>query len=179
MHFQTKQDKTVSLLFFTIDQTAALSNYWGKLSVTTKQRFAPHAFDEASILELFKEPSQHIGFTATEAGTNNIIAYSVIQIGCIQHDAERIKAYGLKLSNITDASFAPSVADAWQSSGLGSAMFLFIKSSLRQFGIKRLFLWGGVQAGNEKAVKFYLKHNFSKLGLFEYNGSNWDMFSDL
>ena len=36
-------------------------------------------------------------------------------------------------------------------------MFLFILDDLKANGIKRVILWGGVQADNDKAVNFYLK----------------------
>lgn len=179
MLFQSKYEKTVRFQFFTIEQTTALSSYLNELNKVTKQGFAPHKFDEQSILALYEHPSAHIGFIAIEVSTGFIIAYSVIHFGHLQHDTDRLKNYGLELNSNTDAAFAPSVADAWQSNGIGSAMFLFIKSSLQQFGIKRLFLRGGVQTGNEKAIEFYLKHEFIKLGEFHYNGSNWDMSCEL
>lgn len=45
-------------------------------------------------------------------------------------------------------------------------------------GTKRIILWGGVQAGNEKAVSYYLKHGFRTVGQFEHNGNNYDMILD-
>ena len=58
-------------------------------------------------------------------------------------------------------------------------MYKHIENDLRQKGVNRIVLWGGVQATNEKAVNFYKKHGFIELGHFEHNGSNVDMVKDL
>jgi len=58
-------------------------------------------------------------------------------------------------------------------------MFEYIRSHLQKDGIRRIILWGGVQAGNEKAVRYYLKHGFRTSGQFEHNGNNFDMILDI
>lgn len=83
------------------------------------------------------------------------------------------------LSNTSDCTFAPSVADAWQSCGVGNSLFQFILSSLKATEVKRIILWGGVQIDNEKAVNYYKKNAFKTLGQFYYNGENYDMVLDV
>ncbi len=179
MLFATKTGHTIELRFFTLADTDALLTYLHQLSNETKQRFGPHSFDAASIQQLYQQPANHLGFIAFDTASTSIIAYSIIKIGFLQHDQQRLESYGLQLSQTTDCTFAPSVADASQSSSVGTAMLQFIKEELKQTSIQRIILWGGVQAGNEKAVNYYLKHQFRILGEFEYNGKNYDMVFDM
>ncbi|HEX4958831.1 MAG TPA: GNAT family N-acetyltransferase [Lacibacter sp.] len=164
----------ITVRTFQLQDRTALSCYLNQLSDATKQRFAPHDFNEESIQHLYQNPSSYIGFLALDKN-ENIIAYAVVKIGPQSYEASRFVAYGLQPHPLTDAVLAPSVADAWQGTGIGSAMMQVIKEQLLKFGIQRIFLWGGVQATNLQAIKFYEKHQFNQLGVFEYKGSNIDM----
>ncbi|MBS4065490.1 MAG: GNAT family N-acetyltransferase [Chitinophagaceae bacterium] len=174
MQFHTKQGSSIQLQYFTQDQVSTLSNYLHQLSPATKQRFAPHGFDEQDILQLYQHPSSVVGFTATEALSTQIIAYAIINLNLPEYEALRLRNYGIEV-NEHDALFAPSVADAWQGAGVGTIMLQYIKEAVKKFGVKRLFLWGGVQSSNEQALRYYQKQGFEQLGSFEYNGQNEDM----
>lgn len=77
-------------------------------------------------------------------------------------------------------TFAPSVADAWQSTGLGSLMYNAIESELKEKGISKIVLWGGVQADNLKAVNYYKKLKYQFIDAFWHDGkNNYDMVKDL
>ncbi len=178
MQVQTRQGKLIQLQHFSLQQTSALSKYLQQLSPETKQRFAPHGFDEQDILEQYRHPSAALGFIALNPLADEVIAYAIIHLKIIDYEAERFRNYGIQV-NQQDVLFAPSVADAWQGSGIGSIMLQYIREALQQFGIKRLFLWGGVQSSNEQAIKYYQKHGFQQLGSFEYRGSNEDMMLEL
>jgi diamine N-acetyltransferase len=179
MIVQTKHNQLMQIRRFTLDDTAALLTYLQLLSSETKQKFGPHPFDETSILHLYQQSTDYLGYIAIDEQTENIISYCIIKKGFLNHDQPRLESYGLTLSSITDCTFAPSVADAWQSSGAGTAMLNFITEDLKSSSIHRIILWGGVQAGNEKAVQYYLKNQFRILGEFEYNGKNYDMIAYL
>lgn len=112
---------------------------------------------------------------AIAAETNEILAYSIIKFGYLEHDKFRLESYGLSLNHQTDATFAPSVADLWQGHGIGKHLFNFILSELENHKIQRIILWGGVQLDNEQAIKYYSKIGFETLGQFTYNGENYDM----
>lgn len=152
----------------------ALVAYLQQLSPETKSRFGPHAFDKETVAYFYQNPGM-AGFIAEEMASGNIIAYAIIKTGYLQHDSHRLQSYGLQLDGHTDCTFAPSVADAWQGAGIGGHLFAYILGWLRQNNIRRIILWGGVQAGNERAVHYYQNKGFSKLGGFEYNGWNYDM----
>ena len=107
-----------------------------------------------------------------------VVAYAPVKRGYLEHDRLRLEAYGLSLNQHKDCTFAPSVADAWQGLGLGGKLFDFIQTELQVRGIKRVILWGGVQASNAAALRFYEKMGFRVLGGFEYEGKNWDMVKE-
>ena len=156
-----------------------LYDYLQNLSANTKHRFAPHEFDKQSILDLYKNPNEYLGYVAVDVLTNQIVAYSILKMGWLAHDLDRLQSYGLVPDAHSDCTFAPSVADQWQSCGVGNALFSLICSDLKARGIKQIILWAGVDSDNQKAINFYIKNGFRFLGQFEYNGRNDDMILEL
>ena len=170
-----KNHRQVVLRSFNSDDLENLFDYLQGLSAKTKKLFGPHPFDKQSIIDLYKNPNQYLGYIAEVMDTKKVVAYSIIKIGYLQHDSFRLQSYGLKLDKNKDCTFAPSVADLWQIYGIGNAMFNFIYSDIKTKGIKRIILWGGVQSNNERAINYYNKNGFRVLGQFENNGQNYDM----
>ena len=156
-----------------------LFDYFQRLGPDTLKRYGPHKFDKDSITEIFQNPGDHTAYIAMDIETSEIVAYSVIKKGFLEHDGYRLQSYGIILDSTTDCTFAPSVADEWQSLGVGNSLFQFLLSDLIANGQKRIILWGGVQADNNKAVNYYLKNGFRTLGQFEHNGQNFDMILEI
>jgi GNAT superfamily N-acetyltransferase len=177
MIIQIKDNKQITIRKFQLSDCGSLGHYYHGLSTDTKNRFGPHRFDIQSIVDIYNNP-RNFGFLAIDYQTDEIIAYSIVRTGFLEHDRHRLESYGLILEPETDAAFAPSVADEWQSFGIGNHMFHFILDDLKSKGIQRIILWGGVQCSNEKAVNYYKKNNFRILGEFWYNGANYDMILD-
>lgn len=179
MLIQAKNNSQILFRKLVPDDFDKLSDYLHQLSPDTINRFGPHSFDKNSFVDLFKLPAIFIGYIAQDTQTSEIIAYSIIKLGYLEHDSFRLQSYGLALNSKTDCTYAPSVADEWQSLGVGNSLFHFMLSELKSNGIKRIILWGGVQADNIKAVNFYNKNGFMTLGEFGYNGRNYDMILDI
>jgi GNAT superfamily N-acetyltransferase len=100
----------------------------------------------------------------------------LFQKGMIEGDQRRFTERNQLPDPLTTITFAPSVADDWQSSGIGSGMYKLIEEKLKEDGTRQIVLWGGVQAGNTKAVNFYKKHRYQLLGSFWHDGKdNYDM----
>jgi len=175
----SKNNHPVLLSKLTSEDYNPIATYLQSLSEETKRRFGPHLFDILSINKFYESQNPNRGYIARDNETQAIIAYSIVKAGYLEHDSYRLQSYGLHLSHDTDCTFAPSVADQWQSMGIGNSLFLFILKNLQSSGIKRIILWGGVQSDNVKAVQFYKKHGFRVLGEFEYNGLNYDMIKDI
>jgi ribosomal protein S18 acetylase RimI-like enzyme len=179
MIVQSKNGKQVFLKRLQPIDFDKLAYYLQNLQPETTRRFGPHGFDRQTIGGLFENTESHRGYIALDLETDEVVAYSIIKTGFLEHDGPRLSSYGLTLDAATDCTFAPSVADAWQSMGVGNSLFLFVLADLQTLGIKRIILWGGVQCSNTKAVNYYLKNGFKTLGQFEYNGANYDMVLDL
>lgn len=171
----TKNHKPIIVEKFQPAYVDELLQYLHALSETTVKRFGPHRFEKDVILSLFQHSQNYIGYIARDAETRNIIAYAIIKVGFLDHDAARLRSYGLELSNETDCTFAPSVADAWQGTGVGNILFSCMANELRQQHFKRIILWGGVQKNNDRAVHYYMRLGFTVVGEFEYYGQNLDM----
>jgi GNAT superfamily N-acetyltransferase len=178
MVVKAKNNRQILLRRLNSADLDSLFKYLQNLSPETKSRFGPHPFDRAAIQEFYGDPV-HRGYLAVDPETSEIVAYSIIRQGFLEHDSDRLISYGLVPDHRTDCTFAPSVADAWQSCGIGNLLFHFILDEFGKTDINRIILWGGVQAGNEKAVKFYEKNGFRTLGQFSHNGNNYDMTLDL
>jgi ribosomal protein S18 acetylase RimI-like enzyme len=174
MQVETKDNRHVFFRRLQISDLDNLHNYLQDLSAETKRRFGPHRFDRQTLNE-FYESDSNIGFVAIELESQNIVAYSIIKVGFLAHDRDRLESYGLTLDNRTDATFAPSVADLWQGCGIGKHLFRFIIQDLEIFSTQRIILWGGVQLDNQHAIKYYKKIGFETIGQFYYNGENYDM----
>ncbi len=174
MIIKTKNNREVILRKLSTVDYEDLLNYLDGLSIDTKKRFGPHPFDKQSIADFYLDDT-HIGYIAQETETTSIVGYSIIKIGYLQQDRFRLQSYDLRLDEKKDVTFAPSVADSWQSCGIGNALFHFILANLKPAEISRIILWGGVQAGNDKAVNYYKKNGFQTLGEFQHNGLNYDM----
>jgi GNAT superfamily N-acetyltransferase len=158
----------------------SLYTYLNGLSIITRSRFAPHAFDLVTIRQFYLPENKNTGFIIESTLAKEIVSYAIIKKGYVLKDKVRLENYGIKLYSESDCTFAPSVADNWQSKGLGHLLFEHIREELQSQGMKRMILWGGVQALNDRAVSFYLKHGFKKLGSFEKKGiDNFDMLLEL
>lgn len=172
-----KNNSQVRLRLLQPDDEEKLAAYFAGLSRETRKRFGPHPFDMATVQQicanLEHDPIQR--YVAETQDTKQIIAYMLVKNGVLPKDAERLRSCGIAATD-QDCTFAPSIADAWQSSGLGSVMLAYI---IAKTPSRRMILWGGVQASNERAVNYYCKFGFYKVGTFEdHNGGNYDMIRE-
>jgi L-amino acid N-acyltransferase YncA len=180
MKLRLKNTQEVTIRLLQSSDTEQLATYLQGLSVESKSRFSPHPFDHATINHICAMAGKEdtIRYVAETEG-KVLVAYMLIKPGVKQSDASRMGAYGLPIDAQTDCSFAPSVADAVQGSGLGTQMFYYIIDTLKKAGKKRLVLWGGVQSSNYKAIDYYRKTGFREVGEFERNGKNLDMVLEM
>lgn len=156
-----------------------LFEYFEKLSTETKKKFGPHPFDKQTITSICNGSYRnYIAYICLH--DDKVIAYTVVIRGYTEGEEYRYPNYPIERNYETDYTLAPSVADDYQSQGIGSLMYNFVEDELRRLGAKKIALWGGVQLENKKAVRFYQKYGFETLGEFEYNGlQNLDMVKRL
>jgi GNAT superfamily N-acetyltransferase len=165
--------------------TQILADYFLSLTDDTKRRYGPHPFDRATAEKLCAttDPADTLRMIATVKGEKGecVIAYIILILNIREDDAMRYNKLHIPLNAATDCTLAPSVADSYQSKGLGSVLMVQLKEFARQLGRARMVLWGGTQATNDRAIHFYHKHGFRTVGEFlEPPGfNNYDMIMDL
>jgi len=159
----------------------SLFNYLQMLSPESRSRFGPHPLDWATIQAIFDQPHESIKrYIAIRDTENAVIAYMLIQQGMIEADLQRYSQRNQFFDLDKTVTFAPSVADDWQSTGLGAAMSAWIEKELRDREINKIILWGGVQGSNLKAVNFYKKSGYQFLASFRHDEKdNYDMIKYL
>jgi GNAT superfamily N-acetyltransferase len=162
-----------------------LGAYFTGLGEETRRRYGPHPFDQATADTICAEIAQSnaIRFIAVtgDDSEEQVVAYFILVVGVLTSDVRRYQEIGLPLDPETDCTLAPSVADAYQSRGLGSLVFTHVRQVARQLGKKRIVLWGGVQATNERGKRFYAKNGFRYVNSFEHppGTDNDNMILDL
>lgn len=181
MQIKLNNNKTVLISLAGTSDAVALHHYFLNLSPLTQSRYTPHAFDAVSVMAIcHNNGTGYTAFVATDIATHAIVAYMLLRQGMLPADFNRYANRNQFYNYTQTVSFAPSVADAWQSSGLGTAMNQFLEMQLKKHHQKNIVLWGGVQAGNEKAVSFYKKQGYQLMGSFYQNGmQNFDMIKTL
>ena len=162
-----------------------LGRYFEDLSDETRSRYGPHKFSMAVAEEICSqvghdETVRMVAVTGHGA-TAEIVAYFILDFAIPDSERARYQGYGITLHTESDCRLAPSVADRYQNSGVGSALMPKCKEVVRQFGYQRMILMGGVLVRNPLAVHFYQKHGFRKVGDFEQGTKNasYDMILSL
>jgi diamine N-acetyltransferase len=149
--------------------------YFTSLGTDTKKRFAPHPFHAEALRRIVKEKRKYTQYIIIHEENKKILGYFILHSGWIAFDYPRFAGYGL-VKQPGDFELAPSIADEWHGQGLGTLMFDQVtKQLIHEYNNPRILLWGGVQASNLKAIRFYEKLGFQILGEFEHHGKNYDM----
>ena len=176
-----KNNSRINVRLLQKDDEELLFNYFNQLSAESKSRFGPHLFDQETLMYIVNETVSDISRYIALDEQQKIIAYMLIKKGINEGEKYRLTQNNISFDESLFCTFAPSVADAWQSSGLGSAMFGIIENDIRDnTAYKFIILWGGVQASNEKAIGFYQKQGFNQVDSFWYDGKdNYDMVKKL
>lgn len=171
-----KDGSTIKFRLLQQEDAELLYNYLNTLSAESRSRFGPHGFNRETVYNICNNLDADNTQRFIALNGENIIAYMLLKKGMIPEDAQRYARYNIFFNEHTTVTYAPSVADEFQNSGLGSKMFSIILEKLKQQGYQKIVLWGGVQATNARAVHFYEKHGFAHVANFWHdNKDNIDM----
>ncbi|MFO7897718.1 MAG: GNAT family N-acetyltransferase [Planctomycetota bacterium] len=177
-----RDDETLTVRPLGHSDTAMLCDYFDRLSDRTKDWFAPHEFthEVAARLcrDLLSENTLRL-VAVTESDAPRIVAYFILQFGLRPPERERFDGYGVALPDETTCSLAPSVADAYQNTGLGSAILEQTVDVARRAGREKMILFGGVGLQNPRAVHFYRKFGFRKVPADAPEDRKFDMVLDV
>ena len=147
------------------DDAEMLSMYFAGLSEQTRGWFAPHKFTHEVAKELcaaLLSQSTLRLVAVTSSDEPAIVAYFILQFGLREPEHARFSAHGMPLDDAVACSLAPSVADAYQNVGLGSALLRHTIDIAPRAARTRMILFGGVGMVNPRAVHFYKKAGFRK-----------------
>lgn len=145
-----------------------LSNLIESLSVETKI-FCSYAEPSDVIAKEHCEAINKydkLRFVLEEKDSTELLGLFEFSFGIPQGDLDRFEKYGIKLSEETDCRIGLLLRDAHQSQGIASTLMPILISIAKQFGKKRIILWGGVMQENAQAVRFYEKNGFKNVGAF-------------
>lgn len=147
----------------------ALTQLLTGLSPASRSQFGPHPLDAATAHHLcqHRQPERwmHLVMLAPDG---QMLAYLVLRMYLEWYEVERFAGYSLDLAEVPVASLAPVVAEGHQEQGHGSQMLRYGIELCRALDYQAILLMGGVQMANQRAVRFYLKGGFRRLGGFEY-----------
>jgi RimJ/RimL family protein N-acetyltransferase len=150
------------------DDVDKLALFLSGLSAETRRLSTFPSYDRAAALELCEAINRYdkLRFVVEYPTSETIIGLFEFSFDIPEGDLQRYARYGLPLDANTDCRFGPTLADAYQSQGVGSLVFPHVVDIAKKFGKERIILWGGVLSDNARAIRFYEKHGFTRTGIF-------------
>ncbi len=145
-----------------------LASFLSGLSPTTRRFSIFPSYDRATAQELCDAINRYdkLRFVIDELSAREIVGLFEFSFGLPDDDLHRFADFGMPLEERVDCRFGPTIADAYQNSGLGSKLFPFMIDVAKRFGKQRIILWGGVLRDNARAIRFYEKQGFQPVGTF-------------
>ncbi len=146
-----------------------LAEFFESLSAQTREFYTLDNYDLSAAKKLCDAINKYdkLRFVVVNKFTDRLIALFEYSFDIPDGDKKRFLKYNIQLDSKTDCRMGPCVSDSYQNRGIGSVLFPYLIDIARQFGQKRLILWGGVFAKNKKAINFYIKNGFKKFGSFK------------
>jgi GNAT superfamily N-acetyltransferase len=167
------------------EDEALLWDYFTRFGEQSRSVYRPHEFTREDAQEVCrsvgKDAKLYLLAVEREEEQERIVAYFILHFAVSPDEEERYRAAGISLDTAKTCRLAPSVADAYQDRGVGSAMMPHVREIARECGCDRMILWGGVLAHNLRARHFYAKAGFREVGLFNAGKptESYDMMLEL
>lgn len=145
----------------------ALACFLEGLSPETRAFYILDSYDHSMANEMCRAINQYdkLRFIAVDTSTSAFVALFEFSFDIPYNDFERFSQYGFHLESGRDCRIGPCISDAFQDKKAGSALFPLVFDVARRFGQRHMILWGGVFTDNPRAIAFYEKHGFERLGI--------------
>ena len=160
-----------------------LTEFLEGLSEQTRDFYILDSYDSAKAQEFCDAINKYdkLRFVAINTSTKKGVALVEYSFDIPEGDTKRFLGYGITLNSKTDCRMGPCIADDYQKKGVGSVLFPHIVDIARKFNKERIILWGGVFEDNKKAITFYSKNGFKKVGSFKgtKDASTLDMMREV
>src|SRR3989344_2936936 len=145
-----------------------LTEFLERLSIATRELSTFNSYDAETAKEFCNAINRYDKLRfVVENSIGRIVGLLEFIFDIPEGDIERYAKNGIDLNSEFDCRWGPTLADDYQSKGLGSAVFPIIKEISMKFGKKRIILYGGVLTQNKRAIHYYEKFGFRKVGKFE------------
>jgi len=146
-----------------------LTIFLKNLSSKTRKFYNFPTFDLKMAKELCNAINKYdkLRFILKTKFSKKIIALFEFSFDMPETDKKRFLKYDIKLNSKNYCRFAPCIADSYQNKKVGSLVFPYIIKIAHKFNRKKIILWGGVLAKNDRAIKFYKNNKFKELGKFK------------
>jgi diamine N-acetyltransferase len=154
-----------------------LTRFLEGLSAQTRRFWSHSSYDRATAQALCDAIARYDKLRLVAVNQDDrIVALFEFSMDLVENDIERFRGYGMELHNETDCRFGPCVADDYQGTGLGRILFPPTVEIARRFGQQRIILWGGVFVENGRAIHYYERLGFQRIGEFRKEaGPCYDM----
>ena len=111
-----------------------------------------------------------------KSGSASIVGLVELSMDLVEDDVSRFAAGGVALVAAETCRMGLCIQDALQGQGLAVHLMAAIRQVARSFRLRRVILWGGVYEQNTRAVRFYEKQGFVRVGesFLQQSGSGDD-----
>jgi ribosomal protein S18 acetylase RimI-like enzyme len=155
-----------------------LTSFLENLSIETRRLSTFDSYDKVTAKELCNAISKYDKLRfVLENQNKEIVGLIEFTLDIPQNIIDKYTTYGITLDTKYTCRFGPTLADEYQSKGLGNLIFPYVLKIAELLGRKHIILYGGVLADNTRAINYYQKHGFKIAGKF-YNDNgveNLDM----
>jgi RimJ/RimL family protein N-acetyltransferase len=160
-----------------------LTKFLENLSKKTRKNYTLDSYDKNTAQEFCNAINRYdkLRFLLIEKTTNDCIGIFEYSLDIPESDETRFANYNIQLNSETDCRMGPCLSDLYQNSGIGSMVFPYLIKIAKNLGQQRMILWGGVFSDNERAISFYEKNGFKRLGSFtnQDNKASLDMIIEI
>jgi len=149
-----------------------LEDFLVHLSEQTRKYWTLSSYDHEKAQELCNDIGLYdklrlVLVVLEEGEEKKMVGTFEFSMDLVENDIERFKRGGIDLIMGSDCRFGPCLSDDYQGIGVAATVFELVKEVARAFGKKRIILWGGVFCDNVRAIKFYSKVGFIRVGEFK------------
>ncbi|MDG4863739.1 GNAT family N-acetyltransferase [Streptomyces sp. T-3] len=145
-----------------------LGGFLADLSPQSRRFSTFDGYDLAAARELCAAIGRYdkLRLVLEEAPGGRIVGLLEFSLDLTAADIARHAQAGIRLDPATDCRFGPTLADDYQAKGVGTLLLPLLVETARRLGRTRIILWGGVLADNARALRFYEKNGFRRVGSF-------------
>jgi len=168
---QTQSGEKITLRPLLNSDIEGLTSFLENLSTETRRLSTFDSYDKVTAAGLCDAINKYDKLRfVLESQSKEIVGLIEFTLDIPQNVIDTYTTYGLPLDTGYTCRFGPTLADKYQSKGLGTLLFPYVVKIAKLLGKKHIILYGGVFADNFRAIKYYEKHGFKIAG--KYNNDD-------